>query len=62
MGHKRGQDQHTLIVRVQLLLQLLHLFVVSQQGLVSLQRACGFLLLLLADVSHQRVLVVVCDA
>lgn len=52
----------TLIICVELLLQLLHLFVVSQQSLVSFQRACGLLLLLLSNVPHQRVLVIVGDA
>ena len=51
----------TLIICVELLLQLLHLLVVSQQSLVSFQGACGLLLLLLANVSHQRVLIVVCN-
>lgn len=47
---------------MELLLQLLHLLVVSQQGLVSLQGACGLLLFLLTNVPNQRVLIVVCDA
>lgn len=44
---------HTLIISVKLLLQLLHLLVVSQQSLVSFQSTSGLLLLLLTNVSHQ---------
>lgn len=44
---------HTLIICVELLLQLFHLLVISQQSLVSFQSACGLLLLFLTNISYQ---------
>lgn len=52
----------TLVVCVELLLELLHLLVVPQERLVLLQGPRGLLFLLLHDIAHQRVLVIVCDA
>lgn len=44
---------HTLIICVELLLQLFHLLVISEQSLVSLQSACCLLLLFLTNISYQ---------
>lgn len=53
---------HTLVIRVELLLQPLHLLLVAQEGLVLSERARLLLLLLLQDLPHQRVLVIIGDA
>ncbi len=51
----------TLVVRVELLLELVELLLILRDGSVSAQRQ-RFLLLLVRQLSHQRILLVVRDS
>lgn len=61
-GQSTSSAELTVIVRVQLCLQLLHFSLISQQRPLFLQCAHPILLLLFHRLLDQRVFLIVCDA